>query len=133
MSLTKEVLENIIPKDGPPIDEVSKYINATMVGDKVYFPPNIADSGYQVQKYDKGSGFYDWHVDETSSQKRYIVYMWYLNDVKEGGETEFKDFSIKPECGKLVLFPSTWEWPHRALMPISDDKYIITGWIIQTQ
>ncbi len=26
MNLTKEELENIIPKDGPPIDEVSKYI-----------------------------------------------------------------------------------------------------------
>ena len=26
MSLTKEELENIIPKDGPPINEVSKYI-----------------------------------------------------------------------------------------------------------
>ena len=26
MSLTKEELENIIPKNGPPINEVSKYI-----------------------------------------------------------------------------------------------------------
>lgn len=112
-------------------NEITSYIKSTIVGDKMYFPPTMADTGYQIQKYEKESGFYDWHIDETSTQTRYIVYMWYLNDVEKGGETEFKDFKITPECGKLVMFPSTWEWPHKANVPISDAKYIITGWIVK--
>jgi hypothetical protein len=36
---------------------------------------------------------------------------------------------VKPEAGKLLFFPATWTYPHRGMMPISNDKYIITGWI----
>ena len=111
--------------------ELDEYMKSTMVADMVYFPVDIADSGYQIQKYNQMSGFYNWHVDDTPLQKRYIVYMWYLNDVEEGGETEFRDFKIKPERGKLVMFPATWEWPHRANAPITSAKYICTGWIVK--
>jgi hypothetical protein len=38
--------------------------------------------------------------------------------------------SIKPKSGKLLIFPACWTYPHRGTMPISDDKYIITGWIM---
>lgn len=48
----------------------------------------------------------------------------------EGGETEFwSKYRIKPEAGKLVLFPASWAFPHRAIVPLSSDKYIITGWL----
>ena len=62
---------------------------------------------------------------------RIITFLWYLNTVEEGGETEFFNgrISIKPEKGKLLLFPSTWTYIHRGNMPISNDKYILTGWI----
>ena len=56
--------------------------------------------------------------------------MWYLNDVEIGGETDFINFKIKPTTGKLVIFPSTWTYPHCANIPISNDKYIITGWFV---
>ena len=60
----------------------------------------------------------------------YLTYIWYLNDVIEGGETEFfGNYKIKPEVGKLVLFPACWSFPHCGLMPISSNKYIITGWL----
>jgi hypothetical protein len=61
-----------------------------------------------------------------------LTYIWYLNDVNEGGETIIWDnHKIKPTTGKLLLFPATWTYPHSGLMPISNDKYIITGWIYQ--
>jgi hypothetical protein len=88
----------------------------------------------QIQKYDKQKGRYVYHhdfmIEEIGKKYRVITFIWYLNTVEEGGETEFwTDYNIKPTTGKLVLFPSSWTFPHRGKMPISDDKYIITGWI----
>ena len=93
---------------------------------------NITDFGYQIQKYEKNKGHYNsWHSDFSidSHRLRYITFIWYLNDIEEGGKTEFLYGKIKPTAGKLVLFPATWTYLHKGEMPISDDKYIITGWI----
>ena len=53
----------------------------------------------------------------------------YLNDIDKGGETDFHYKKRIPRTGKLLLFPATWTFPHRGIMPESSDKYIITGWI----
>jgi hypothetical protein len=96
---------------------------------------NLNDSGFQVQKYNRGEGYYKYHNDycisDNKLQHRMIAFIWYLNTVYEGGETEFFNgkVSIKPEKGKLLLFPAAWTYPHRGNMPISSDKYIVTGWI----
>jgi Rps23 Pro-64 3,4-dihydroxylase Tpa1-like proline 4-hydroxylase len=89
---------------------------------------------FQVQKYEPSLGRYIYHHDGRVQihDKRYrmITYLWYLNDVEEGGETEFWcTFKVKPEAGKLILFPATWTYPHCANIPISNAKYIITGWL----
>ena len=66
-------------------------------------------------------------------KERYITFIWYLNDVSEGGETEMKgNIRIKPEAGKLLLFPSTWTYPHCSRPTISNDKYAIVGWILRS-
>lgn len=89
---------------------------------------------FMLQKYNKCSGRYTYHNDyvNESEKKRYrvITFIWYLNDVTDGGETEFfgGKTNIKPEKGKLVLFPASWAFPHRGKMPLSNDKYIITNW-----
>jgi hypothetical protein len=50
--------------------------------------------------------------------------------VNIGGETEITGYiKIKPKTGSLLLFPATWTYPHCGKMPISNDKYIITGWV----
>jgi hypothetical protein len=89
---------------------------------------------FMIQRYQKGKGKYvyhcDYHNDVKQSRYRVITYIFYLNDVVDGGETEFwgGTLKIKPAKGKLVLFPATWTYPHRGVMPISDNKYIITSW-----
>jgi hypothetical protein len=89
---------------------------------------------FMIQKYECKTGKYIYHNDfhiETKTQKyRVITYLWYLNTVEKGGETEFWDnYKIKPTAGTLIFFPASWLFPHRGCVPLSSDKYIITGWI----
>lgn len=101
-----------------------------------YAFPNTdtTDAGYNLQKYDHDQetpGHYDWHHDYWIDPRgtRILTFMWYLNGVELGGETEFLNSRVQPETGKLVIFPSTWQYLHRALPPISNPKWICTGWI----
>ncbi len=69
---------------------------------------------------------------DHESAKRFLVAFFYLNDVEEGGETGFKYnrnqeplLKVKPETGKLLMFPPFWTHPHIGYPPISGTKYII--------
>lgn len=95
------------------------------------------DTGYQIQKYIKGEGRYIFHHDEQVNYNevkkrmgiRTVTFLFYLNDVEEGGETTFVDFQIKPKKGSVLFFPATWNYIHSGNIPLSSDKYIVTGWI----
>jgi hypothetical protein len=89
-------------------------------------------------KYLKNTGRYIYHNDFATDEQhnyRIITFLWYLNDVSEGGTTDFFSgkLKIKPTAGKLVLFPASWTFPHCGKMPISSDKYVISGWIWKKQ
>ena len=96
---------------------------------------NPHDCGYQIQKTSPNGG-YIWHHDGQQGSYvrengiRWATYIWYLNDVKEDGYTEFIDGTkIQPEEGKLILFPSVWPFYHRGYPPKCETKYIVTGWM----
>jgi prolyl 4-hydroxylase len=65
---------------------------------------------------------------------RYLVLLWYLNDVAEGGETRFPqlDLAIRPKTGRLIVFPPYWMYQHEGVAPISGDKYIISTYLLFT-
>ena len=99
-----------------------------------YFNGPFKDMGYGIQRYNPGE-YYHWHIDGGSHDfsQRQLVAIWYLNDVPgPGGETEFlfQDIKIKPEKGKLVLFPPFWTHEHRAVTLNEGVKYIATTWIV---
>ena len=93
---------------------------------------------YLIQKYKQNNGKYlehceDYYCEEIHSQ-RFITFIWYLNDVNDGGETVFwGDYKITPKKGRLVLFPALWCFPHKGNIPLSNDKYIVTGWLYKKQ
>ena len=55
----------------------------------------------------------------------------YLNDVEEGGETEFlyQSRRIKPKQGTMVICPASFTHTHRGNPPLKGNKYMINGWI----
>jgi hypothetical protein len=99
-----------------------------------YFRGPFKDIGYQVQRYRAGE-YYHWHIDGGSHElsQRQLVALWYLNDVPgPGGETEFlfQQLQVRPERGKLVLFPPFWTHEHRAVELQKGLKYIATTWVV---
>ena len=99
-----------------------------------YFKGPFKDMGYAIQRTDPGE-HYHWHIDGGSHEfsQRQLVALWYLNDVEgPGGETEFlyQDVKIKPEKGKLILFPPFWTHEHRGVTLEKGVKYIATTWVI---
>ena len=87
----------------------------------------------KLQKTAPGQGFHVWHYENAnrSTMRRVLVFILYLNDVEEGGETEFlyQNKRISPEKGTLVLFPAYVTHVHRGNPPLSNNKYIYTGWL----
>lgn len=87
----------------------------------------------RIQRTDVGGGFHNWHFENSSleSSNRLVAFMLYLNDVEEGGETEFlylhKRYQAK--AGRMLIWPATYSHTHRGNPPLSNTKYIITAWL----
>ena len=79
----------------------------------------------------KGGGFHSFHAEDVTwmSKERHLAWSVYLNDVDEGGETEFlyQQLKIKPVAGRVAIWPGSFTHLHRGNPP-STDKYIATGW-----
>ena len=88
----------------------------------------------KIQKTDpKGGGFHNFHseVSHYKNIRRVLVWTLYLNDIPEGeGETEFllQKIRVRPEKGKMTIFPASFPWQHRGNPVHTKSKYISTGW-----
>lgn len=85
-----------------------------------------------IQRFLPKEGFKKWHCESASKNysARVLVWMLYLNTVTDRGGTEFyfQDKTLKPEQGKMVLWPPFWTHFHRSEVSPTQTKYIITGW-----
>ena len=94
---------------------------------RIVEPPNI-------QYYPAGGGYKLWHTERGNNIQpyvsRHLVFMTYLNDVTDAGETEFyhQQVKVKPEKGLTLVWGSDWTFTHRGIPSPSQEKYIITGW-----
>ena len=86
----------------------------------------------KIQRTDKGQGYHQWHYESDTPVTRHRILAWmiYLNDVEEGGETEFlyQHCRFKPVKGTCLVWPAQFTHIHRGNPPLSNTKYICTGW-----
>jgi len=87
-----------------------------------------------VQRTRPTEGYHVFHseyVGSLETARRQLVTMLYLNDIEEGGETEFlyQSLRIKPKKGRFLIWPSDWTYTHRGNPPLKEDKYIATSWL----
>lgn len=118
---------------------ISKYIIDCHINPTLQLPLRYGFEQFRIKRYLPGEDQrFGPHVDvqDHNSARRFLSFFWYLNDVDEGGETEFFDFVnqkqhllIKPKAGTLLMFPPLWMYPHQGLPPVSNAKYIAHSYL----
>ena len=118
---------------------IKGYTNYLVNGLKAYhqkythFNPELCiQEGFNIQHYGPGQGYKRWHNERGEYQinQRALVFMTYLNDVPDGGGTEFAyypELKIKAKKGLSLLWPTDFTHTHRGIIS-QHEKYIITGW-----
>jgi len=88
----------------------------------------------RIKRYRAGADEqFEPHFDSLdTSANRYLVFLWYLNDVAEGGETVFCDLGtrVAARAGRLLMFPPYWMFQHAGQPPVSNDKYIVSTYLL---
>ena len=119
--------EDISQMSDPEIEQLVRYI---------YSIDDI-----NMQRYTKGEGgYHHWHSEHfphpsdptQRSLHRVLLWLVYLNDVEDGGETEFfyQQAKVKPTKGSIVLAPCGFTHTHRGSVPKSSDKYVLASWVM---
>ncbi|MBO9665178.1 2OG-Fe(II) oxygenase [Dokdonella sp.] len=97
-------------------------------------PTRPAIEDLRIKRYRAGADEqFQPHFDSIDAvANRYLVFLWYLNDVADGGETEFCDLGVKVSArtGRLLMFPPYWLFQHAGLPPRSNDKYILSTYLL---
>lgn len=110
---------------------IEDYIIRFQKGLTQVHPFNISHT-FNMQRYNPSQAFHGYHCERGSlnTLDRILVWMIYLNNVIDGGETEFyyQHHFERPEEGKLVIWPSDWTYLHRGIPSPTQTKYILTGW-----
>ena len=88
---------------------------------------------FNIQKYYPGDHFNKIHAERTDMSTIHRIFAWmtYLNDVEDGGTTDFDYYKIKvkPKTGKTLICPAEWTHAHKGSVLNGGEKYIITGWL----
>ena len=139
--LDKKKTTQAYPDKDDPISDVMTKIIQTAYGKysemhptPISQPMSVRD--YSIRVYNKGDGYFKKHCDQTAGANvhRVFGFIGYLNDVEEGGGTEFEKLGVyvKAEKGKVVIFPCNSLFEHEGTVPVSGDKYVMTCFINYT-
>tara|TARA_Y100000004_G_scaffold26128_1_gene26436 strand:- start:874 stop:1482 length:609 start_codon:yes stop_codon:yes gene_type:complete len=107
---------------------------AEIVGAEEAYGTGFYYTTLKIQKTLPSQGYHVWHLEHGKgfdNEARAFVFSIYLNDVEEGGETEFlhQVMRVKPKKGRIVIWPAGFPYLHRGNPPLSGEKYILTSWL----
>jgi hypothetical protein len=98
------------------------------------FPVDVAYEAIRIKRYPAGKGEHKSHVDITdiNNSHRVLSFSINLNDDFEGGDLSFDltDMRVKPQTGKLFIFPPLWPWQHAGEKCFKKDKYFLGTYLI---
>jgi hypothetical protein len=128
-----------IVKDFGDIDlhnDLTHYLNASVLEYYEIFASlkhtSVRSTRMKLQRTEKGGGYHFFHFEamDQPTSDRVLVWTIYLNDIEDGGETEFlyQSKRVKAKKGDICIFPANFLYTHRGNPPLSGTKYIVTGW-----
>ena len=117
----RELQEFLLGKLSSAIDEYKEHLGLEI-------PHGTVFERFEVMCLKKNEGTFDPHCDANSSDhKRTLAVIWYLCDVKEGGQlivpSKENPLEVSPKQGRMVIMPAYWTHYHYITPPISDDRY----------
>jgi len=115
------------------IDQYLQRYNADVgLGLPIPLSDRTADLVMKRYSASQDDGFQPHFDSMYDKANRYMVFLWYLNDVAEGGETRFTDLNIdvQARCGRLLVFPPYWMYQHAGMPPKSNDTYILSTYLL---
>lgn len=104
------------------------------VGLTIALPNTLLLSDLMMKRYQgRHDERFQVHFDAIHHHaNRYMVFLWYLNDVESGGETRFPqlDFAVQARAGRLLMFPPYWMYQHEGIPPAAGDKFILSSYLL---
>tara|TARA_R110000744_G_scaffold142766_1_gene254498 strand:+ start:1536 stop:2111 length:576 start_codon:yes stop_codon:yes gene_type:complete len=104
-----------------------------VTNNKIKNIPHKGLDSIQILKYNK-TDHYTWHVDAGPNNNRVLSCVYFLNENYEGGELCFKnpdgtgEFAIPKKKNRMVVWPSSFLYPHTVKPIKSGEKYSIVSW-----
>jgi|TARA_R110000744_G_scaffold101777_1_gene196114 hypothetical protein len=89
----------------------------------------------QILKYNK-TDYYTWHIDAGPAFNRVLSCIFFINEDYEGGELCFKnpdgkkEFSIPKKKNRMVVWPSSFLYPHTVKPVTKGERYSIVTWTV---
>lgn len=136
LNLTQEWLDGHALAFGAILPQFEAYSRELQIGPQQW-PAELAFEELRLKRYRPGGDDrFDEHVDvqDHASARRFLAALLYLNDVQDGGETDFPLWrqAIRPSAGSLVVFPPLWPWLHAGRPPLSGPKWILSTYLHYT-
>lgn len=81
---------------------------------------------FRFYRYGRGE-YFKWHKDgsfeKTPNEVSMLTFLLYLNDGYDGGDTQFRWETVKPESGMLLVFPHNQS--HQGAEIAAGTKYVL--------
>ena len=116
-----------------------QYMDTHSIVQNSQWPKTFGYEQFRMKRYlPNGKDEFAFHTDVGSyaSARRFLAFLFYLNEVPEGGKTVFAYspesepfFTVTPKRGSVLVFPPLWMYPHWGEKVVGGPKYIVSAYL----